>query len=321
MKSKSADGCAISAVICTRNRSAYLALCLKALERQTLSRDRFEVVIVDNGSTDDTPQVAAAFCERLKHFRYCHEPRAGLSVARNTGLAVSLSDIVAYTDDDAEPDPTWLARLLARFEALGDHVAIIGGDVIPVWETERPDWLNDQMLRPLSAGLMWSTEPRMCRAGEWLIEVNSAYRKSALNLVGGFPEKLGRIGGLLLSGDGACNLLIQKAGYGLYYDPAILVRHHVASERLTKEWFRRRSFWQGVTMNRLHRYVEETAVELGLANAVTGSGTWEEILVPTSPLAWADLFDDRSSSDFADQLNQIEQLGYLLESQHLVVGG
>lgn len=320
MNAVPSPGRAISAIVCTRDRSAYLARCLKALARQTLPKRQYEVIIVDNGSSDDTAAVAAEFCRAQPNFTYVAESRAGLSIARNRGVAESAAPIVAFTDDDAVPTDSWLEQLLGGFASLPETVGIVGGDVTPVWEAERPAWLSDFLLRPLSAGLKWSTVPRFMRAGEWLIEVNSAYRKSALQQVGGFPERLGRVGDLLLSGDGAVNLLIQRAGYLLYYDPAILVEHHIPPSRLTKEWFRRRSFWQGVSMNLLHRYVEDTARKLGLPEAGQRQRAWEEVIVPISPAAWADLFDDRSTTDFTEQLIQIEQLGYLMESQSLVVG-
>ena len=320
MSTAASSGCAISVVVCTRDRSAYLAQCLKALEKQTLPVRLFEVVVIDNGSSDDTASVAASFCDRRPNFRYHLEARAGLSIARNRGIRESVAPIVAFTDDDAEPDPTWAERLVQRFEEHPHDVGIVGGDVVPVWETERPAWLSEHLLRPLSAGLKWSTEARMLRGGEWLVEVNSAYKRAALDRVGGFPEKLGRTGDLLLSGDGAINLLIQRAGYRLFYDPAILVRHHIPASRTTKEWFRRRSFWQGVSMNLLHRYVETMARQLGLQDAPLQARAWEEVVVPTSATAWAELFDDRSTGDFHDQLNQLEQLGYLMELQSVVVG-
>jgi glycosyltransferase involved in cell wall biosynthesis len=311
---------AISVVVCTRDRSRYLRNCLGGLEKQTLSNSRFEVIVVDNGSSDDTAEIAESFCDRQAHFHYYFEPEPGLSIARNAGIRASSADIVAFIDDDAVPSTSWVEQLLGRFEALPPEFGIVGGDVIPVWESERPSWLNDGLLRPLSAGLKWSTEARVIRPGEWLVEVNSAYRKAALAQVGGFPEHLGRIGDLLLSGDGAVNLLIQRAGFLLYYDPEILVRHHIPPSRVTKEWFRRRSFWQGITMNRLHRYVEETADRLGLPKPRASARTWEEVTVPTSAAAWADLFDDRGTTDFDEQLIQLEQLGYLLESQSIVIG-
>jgi len=310
----------ISAVVCTRDRRHYLAHCLSALQKQTLHPSIFDVIIVDNGSTDDTHNLAQRYCARNDNFRYVHENRTGLAIARNTGIRASSSDIIAFTDDDAVPDPTWLARLLDRFDTYHAYVGIVGGDVTPIWEAARPEWLDDALLRPLSAGLKWSTEPRFLRPGEWLVEVNSAYHRSALARIGGFPEHLGRVGDTLLSGEGGINILIQRAGFGLFYDPAILVQHHIPASRLTKSWFRRRSFWQGVSMNLLTRYIDEMAQKLSLPASANTAQIWEEIRVPVSPSAWADLFDDRSRSDFTDQLYVLEQLGYLLESQAVVIG-
>jgi glucosyl-dolichyl phosphate glucuronosyltransferase len=320
MSDTATAGPGISAVICTRNRSAYLARCLKALSRQTLSAKRFEVIIVDNGSSDGTGGVVASFCARHENFRCVREERPGLAIARNTGIAISSADIVAFTDDDAEPEPSWLERTLSRFKEHPDDVGIVGGDVIPVFESERPEWLTDELLRPLSAGLKWSTEPRFLRAGEWLVEVNAAYKKQVLVQIGGFPEHLGRVGELLLSGEGGIDRVIRRAGFKLFYDPVILVRHNIPAARLTRTWFRRRSFWQGVSLNLLHRYVEETSRRLGLPDAERHMRVWEEVAVPISARAWGDLFDDRSTMEFGQQLANIEQLGYLLESQSVVLG-
>jgi glycosyltransferase involved in cell wall biosynthesis len=293
--------------------------CLDALERQTLAPAKFEVLVVDNGSTDDTRSVAGAYCGRNDNFSYVHEERAGLAIARNTGVRHARAEIIAFTDDDAEPESTWLDRILARFHEHSDRAGIVGGEVIPVWETERPEWLTDALLRPLSAGLHWGDEARFLRAGEWLVEVNAAYRRSALDLIGGFPEHLGRVGNTLLSGEGGINVLIERAGYRLFYDPAILVRHHIPASRCRRSWFRRRAFWQGVSINMLHRYIEETAARLHLAEPLRHRRTWEAIPVPLSPAAWAELFDDQSQ-DFATHLDQLEHLGYLLESQSVIVG-
>jgi glycosyltransferase involved in cell wall biosynthesis len=270
----------ISVVICTRDRSDYLASCLRGMERQSLASSRFEVHVVDNGSTDATPSRTAEFTARNAQFHYHREPRVGLSIARNAGARMSRADLIAYIDDDAVPDPTWLERLCERFRQYPAEVGIIGGEVIPVWEAPRPDWLVDELLRPLSAGLKWSKEARFLRPGEWLVEVNSAYRKTALERVGGFPEGLGRMGSTLLSGDGAANLLIEQAGYLLFYDPQIIVQHHIPASRVSKEWFRRRSFWQGVSMNKLHRYVEDVGKQLELPRPAVKANRWEKITVP-----------------------------------------
>src|SRR5271155_1544942 len=106
MRDRTAAAAGISAIICTRDRSAYLARCLKAFSLQTLSAKRCEVIIVDNGSSDDTSRIAASFCESHANFRCVRENRVGLAIARNTGIAISSADIVAFTDDDAEPEPS-----------------------------------------------------------------------------------------------------------------------------------------------------------------------------------------------------------------------
>jgi glycosyltransferase involved in cell wall biosynthesis len=310
----------ISVIVCTRNRRSYLGMCLGALERQTLAARDYEVIVVDNGSTDDTRSVAAAFCERNRNFCYVHEAKAGLAIARNVGVHASSADIVAFTDDDAQPHATWLERIVRRFDEHPEDVAMVGGDVVPVWEAERPAWLIDSLLPTISAGLRWSTEPRFLRPGEWLFEGNSGYKKAALLRVGGYPEHLGRVGDMLLSGEGACHLLIQRAGHRLFYDPAILIRHHIQASRLTRTWFRKRYFWQGITMNLLHRYVEEEARRLGLPESSPHARAWEDVPVPASADAWADLFDDSRDVDFYVQLQQLHQLGYLFESQSIVIG-
>ena len=152
------------------------------------------------------------------------------------------------------------------------------------------------------------------------MEVNSAYAKAALQTLGGFPEHLGRSGDLLLSGEGGINILIQRAGFGLFYDPAILVRHHIPVSRLQKAWFRRRSFWQGVSLFILNNYVEEKAIELGFEEPSRHARVWEEVQVPVSVSGWLDLFDDMGEGDFVEQLRQLEHLGYLLESQSVLMG-
>jgi glucosyl-dolichyl phosphate glucuronosyltransferase len=309
-----------SVVVCTQNRSAYLGRCLKAIETQAPPGGRYDVIIVDNGSSDDTQEVAASFCRRHANFYYIHERNPGVAIARNTGVRNSSGDIIAFADDDTEPERSWLEQIFAWFRTLPDDVGVLGGDIIPVWQAKRPDWLTDPLLRPLSAGLKWSAEPRFLGPEQWLIECNSAYRKSALLKVGGFPEHLGRVGESLLSGEGGVNLLIARAGHRLFYDPRILVRHHIPASRLTRTWFRRRVFWQGVSLNLLHRYVEERAHQLRLSEPSPQARGWEEIVVPATAAAWADLFDDGSARDFTEQLNQLEGLGYLLESQSVVMG-
>jgi cellulose synthase/poly-beta-1,6-N-acetylglucosamine synthase-like glycosyltransferase len=107
----------ISAVICTRNPERVSG----ALPESAHDSDIVVAAIRGhhhyNASTDDTSGIAVSFCERNPNFRYVHEGKAGLSIARNTGIGISRADIVAFTDDDAEPHASWLQRILGAFRS------------------------------------------------------------------------------------------------------------------------------------------------------------------------------------------------------------
>lgn len=238
----------ISAVVCVYNREDTLPQCLEALAQQTISTDLFEVVVVDNNSTDGSPKIAAQYAAKYPHMRVVRETKQGLASARNCGMREAKSPIAAFTDDDAIPAKDWAERLLQRFDDLGETAAVVGGELDPVWSSPKPDWLEgDKLLHSLSVCLGWSTHARYLIGSEWLCEANSAYRIAPVQERGGFPENLGRIGTNLLSGENAINAVLVRDGYRFFFDPEIRVQHQINKARLSKDWFRRRFFWQGVT--------------------------------------------------------------------------
>ena len=151
------------------------------------------------------------------------------------------------------------------------------------------------------------------------MEGNSAYRRDVLIEFGGFPTNLGRMADLLLSGENCVNLTMQDAGWEFFYDPTIVIRHHIHRTRMSKAWFRRRMFWQGVARHIRQRYADEQCRNAKLACHVQNHSI--EVTVPTSARGWLELFDDDGDDGFTHQLNRIEMLGYLLESQSLIFGG
>ena len=175
----------ITIAICTYNRSDALERCLGALAGQTCATTRFEVLVVDNASTDDTPTVARRFEQQFSMFKYTQEPVQGLARARNRALSQCQSEILGFTDDDAIPNPDWVASILETFCSLPESYAAIGGEIEPIWEHERPQWLDDKMLRILSARLGWDTNERELKSDEWICEANCAYRTKALSRYGG----------------------------------------------------------------------------------------------------------------------------------------
>ncbi|CAD5982387.1 Glycosyltransferase AglG [Planktothrix tepida] len=236
----------ISAIICTHNREQYLGLAIDSLLQQDFPE--FEVIVVDNASTDGTRQVVEA---RLPHakLRYIYEPITGLSVARNTGAKIAQSPILAYLDDDAIATPQWLRVLYSAYE---NHpkLAIAGGKVTLIWPEgiTSPLWLSDNLAGNLGVynlGEQWVDikNPGLTPRG-----LNYSIRRSFLEKIGGFDINLGRVGKRLLSNEELqMTELALQDGWQVAYIPEALVAHHVAPERVNRSWFMERGWWQGIS--------------------------------------------------------------------------
>ena len=237
----------VSVVVCTRNRAGYLRTLLESLGGQSIPDAPFEVLVVDNGSTDDTPAVVRAFADALP-LRSVSEPTPGLQHARNAGWQAARGRIVAYLDDDAVAQPGWLAAAHAAF-VREPRAGIVGGRILPIWEAPRPVWLSEMSARALTI-VDWPGGPKRVAdvRREWFAGANMAMPRAVLAEVGGFHPALDRMGDNMLSnGDIHVQYKIVARGYAAVYEPAMAVRHAVTPERLTKAWFRRRYFWQGIS--------------------------------------------------------------------------
>lgn len=236
----------ISVVICTHNRAHHLRKAIASALDQDVPAADYELLVVDNASTDDTPQVSASFA--APNLRYVHEPQLGLCHARNTGWQTARGRYVAYLDDDAIAEPGWLAAIRDAF-AVEPTPGVVGGKVDPIWEGPRPAWLPDSIACSLTI-VDWPGGPKPISdvRVEWLVGANMAMPRAVLEEIGGFEPKLDRIGSNMLSGgDVFLQKRIIEQGHGCYYHPGMAVRHLVPSSRLEKRWFTRRYYWQGVS--------------------------------------------------------------------------
>ena len=244
--------CILSALICTHNRADYLRQAIESLQQQQMAQDQYEIIVVDNGSTDSTRQVVGKF-SRIPNLFYLYEPRLGLAYARNTAWQNARGAYVAYLDDDALAYPDWLSKTVEAFNRQ-PRPGCVGGRTDPLWEATRPAWLSDQ----LAAGLAvvdWSNTPHYLHdlSKEWLVGANLAFPVEVLRDIGGFVEGLDRTGKNLLSGgDVFIEKQIVKAGYDCLYYPAMRVQHHIQSSRLEQRWFLRRYYWQGISDAFMH---------------------------------------------------------------------
>ncbi len=237
----------VSAVICTRGRRPYLERAFESLVQQSEAPDRYEIIVVDNASRDDT----RAWLERADPagvtMKRLHEPVPGLSRARNHALGHSAGELVAFLDDDAVAASDWIARVQEAFASGGPAVAALAGAVQPIWEGERPTWLSREGLGALSV-VNWGPDPGPLADGQYVVGANMAFRLERLLDVGGFPEHLGRAGDDLISGEETYVVQrLAERGHATWYDPRVVVSHHVHRERLERRWFVRRAYYQGVS--------------------------------------------------------------------------
>lgn len=236
----------LTVVICTHNRARLLADALESLEGQILPRDRFEVIVVDNASTDDTAAVVETFCARGRiDLRAVREPELGLDAARNRAIREARGEIVAFLDDDARARYDWAAEILRGSER--HDAPILGGRVDLIWEVPRPDWFSDVLLRYL-IHCDYGPEVIEVTSPPWLYGTNVAFRRSLFQEIGLFRLDLDRKGDSLMGGGDTEFLKRAHArGKSLLYLPSLVVRHLVPASRLTRHFFRERLFYSGYT--------------------------------------------------------------------------
>jgi len=230
------DNVRISVVVCTHRNPAGLAQTLDSLAGQSLDKELYEVIVVDNNSQDNTKGLV----ESYPSVRYVFEEKLGLSCARNRGIENARGDIVAFIDDDADASGRWLEELLKVYDSVADAWAV-GGKVLPIWDAPKPDWLTEEYYRSLSL-VEWGEETRALHWPDRIIGTNCSFRKEVFSSTGNFKPELGRIGSLMLSfEDTEIQQRIGAMGHLVYYTPDATVYHHVPAFRMTEEYFCNRS--------------------------------------------------------------------------------
>lgn len=220
----------ISVVICTYNRRKYIISALESLLAQQLPAEAFEILVIDNASTDDTAELCTKFAAAHPAYRirYFLETQRGLSFARNRGIREAAGRLITYIDDDAEAVPQFLPRLLEFFQ---QHPRAIGagGKIIPRYpESGEPRWMN-RYLDGLVARHDHGDQPKIYSAAmKYPVGCNMTYRKSALQEAGGFNTSL-----LFRSDDKYIGQQMKKIPGQVWYLPEAIVYHHIDADRVS----------------------------------------------------------------------------------------
>ena len=216
----------LSVIVCTRDRPESLVRCLEALASSSEPAD--EVIVVDNAPRGDETRAAV---EQFAGVRYVREPVAGLSRARNTGVRAAKGEVVAFTDDDVEVHPRWTARVRESLRD-GRHAAMTGL-VLPASLEHESEYLFEAKFGGFSQGFRPMVYDREFMAGTvaWGVPVwrigagaNMAFRRDALDVTGGFDERLGA-GRAGCSEDSELWYRVLRAGLSCVYEPRAVVAH------------------------------------------------------------------------------------------------
>ena len=245
----------ISVIFPTRNRADLLDTALRSVAEQRIDPVHFEVLVVDNDSTDHTRDISEKWAAQLPNLRYRYEAAPGLHAGRHRGLTEAQGDILVFADDDIEAEPSWLQTIADLF--YDPDVAMAGGNNRPLFLQTPPPWLEHLWNRRARDGsrslpslsIQEQPEGRYPISPYQIWGCNFAIRKSVLLAAGGFhpdgmPKEL-----IQFRGDGETHVsrYVAEKGLKCLFDSGASVYHKVTPERMTMEYFHQRGFNQGVS--------------------------------------------------------------------------
>jgi glycosyltransferase involved in cell wall biosynthesis len=247
-------------VVCTHNRADVLGDALRSLVEDGSETPR-EVVVVDNASTDGTPEV----CEKIQSassvpFRYVVESRLGLANARNTGVAAAAGEVILFTDDDVIVEKGWVDALCRPFSET--DVGAVGGRVLPLWPAPPPPWMLGP---PADAAALpdFGTEPHDMPNDPSRLPVgaNMAVRGDLLRRMDPpFDSGLGVVGGLRIDGEEILLMQQIRSQHRVVYVPDAVIHHRVDPRRIDMDWLRGCFFQKGFGTARVERMVKRDDV-------------------------------------------------------------
>lgn len=232
----------ITVVICTYNRVDLLSICIKSLINQTADKNLFEILVVNNNSTDDTIKVVKIFKKNNTEIklRIINENKQGLSHARNKGWKEAEGKYVAYIDDDSIANVDWIEKI-NKFIIKHQDVEIFGGPYSYYYFKPMPEWYpKEQHTFYLGKKIM------RLNASGWLSGTNMIYQKKIFYKYGGFDKNLGMRGEELFYGEETeFQKKLKNNGIAIYYIPEIKVKHLIAEYKKNMIWMLRSDYLRG----------------------------------------------------------------------------
>jgi len=303
----------VTVVVSTHNRAHLLRPCLDALRRQCATASTYEVIVVDNNSTDGTATVINDFVGGDSPIRTLREPRQGVSYGRNAGIAAARGRIIAFTDDDIRVAPDWVARIVHAFEK-DEHAECIGGPVRPLWASPPPRWLDRRHWSPLSV-TDYGEEPFDITSDRprCLLTSNMAFRREVFDRIGVFSPVFPR------AQDHELQVRFWSGGGRARYLPELVVYTMVPESRMRTRYHRRWHLQHGRMCARMElrertRPDGGLRAEAGPQRLVAGvpAFLWRELA--SSCWAWLQGWSSGQRSTRLDREMRVRHLvGYIAE--------
>jgi glycosyltransferase involved in cell wall biosynthesis len=244
----SGDAPAISVIIATCGREPFLLDCVASILGNVFQD--FEIIIVDQDRARTLPGALRRRFGNDTRLVYVALDQANLSRARNAGVQHARADIVVFSDDDVEVSADWLSAYVEAFAASGGVPAVVGGRLEPLWLTPRPHWLpesKEYLLGIYDKHHGFGPMPEH----DLPIGANFAAHRKVIDAVGPFDERVGpsytRKRGMIFGDDSLFSLYARRAHYPIYHQASARARHKMLAHKVSKRWFIRRCFWEGVT--------------------------------------------------------------------------
>jgi glycosyltransferase involved in cell wall biosynthesis len=231
--------------ICTHNGGHRAVRVLEALAKQTAPTEKWEVMVIDNGSTDDTASVMATMLKQLfpEHGRVVYEPELGTAIGRRRASIEARGEVICFLDDDNIPDPDFVEQALRLFSER-PKMGAVGGRLIAEWEKPASALANVVAVDMLGVTALGDeafliSHPGWGPAGAGLC-IRTGLLRRVLADSSFCAEIGGRRGNSLGSGcDMALSVKVYQAGYDRWYDPALRVRHQLSAHRMEVDYLSR----------------------------------------------------------------------------------
>jgi len=234
----------VSIIIPTYNRAKMLPITLDSFIAQDYPRDRFEIIVANNNSTDDTQQVLDSYCSKQSQFKSILESRQGVHYARNSAARTAHGEILYFTDDDMIADRLLLSELVKVFD-LDPMIASATGKIIGKFDVPPPEWVTRHLINYyLSLTELERPEEVIVSPDDLVFSCHQAIRRDLFFQSGGFnPENTAGV--WIGDGETGLGIKLKQAGYKFAYTPKSVIYHMIPQSRTTLSYLVKRLGNQG----------------------------------------------------------------------------